>query len=109
MRSVPYNLYAILTLFMVLYIILTGRNYGPMAKSIAYAKETGKLYNEEYGPAPGEIDDGGEENAANAKPLDMLFPILLLIVSAVILFPMTTYLGAIDGKASLHWVLQWLP
>ncbi len=99
MRSVPYNIYAILTLIMVLYIILTGRNYGPMAKSIAYAKETGKLYNEEFGPAPGEIDDGGEENAAKAKPLDMLFPILLLIISAVILFPMTTYLGAIDGES----------
>ena len=98
MRSVPYNLYAILTLLMVLYLILSGRNYGPMAKSIAYAKETGKLYNEEYGPAPGEIDDGGEANSAKAKPLDMLFPILVLIASAVILFPMTTYLGAIDGE-----------
>ncbi|MGB4408093.1 MAG: Na+/H+ antiporter NhaC family protein [Sphaerochaeta sp.] len=97
-RSVPYNLYALLTLGMVLYIILSGRNYGPMAKSIAYAKETGKLYNEEYGPAPGEIDDGGEANATKAKPLDMLFPIIVLIASAVILFPMTTYLGAIDGE-----------
>ncbi|HAF85622.1 MAG TPA: sodium:proton antiporter [Sphaerochaeta sp.] len=97
-RSVPYNLYALLTLGMVLYIILSGRNYGPMAKSIAYAKETGKLYNEEYGPAPGEIDDGGEANAAKARPLDMLLPIIVLIASAVILFPMTTYLGAIDGE-----------
>ncbi len=97
-RSVPYNLYALLTLGMVLYIILTGRNFGPMAKSIAYAKETGKLYNEDFGPAPGEIDDGGEANSAKARPLDMLFPIIVLIVSAVTLFPMTTYLGAIDGE-----------
>ncbi len=99
MRSVPYNLYALLTLGMVLYLILTGRNYGPMAKSIAYAKETGKLYNEEFGPAPGEIDDGGAANSDKAKPLDMLFPILVLIASAVILFPITTYLGAIDGES----------
>jgi len=97
-RSVPYNLYALLTLGMVLYIVLSGRNYGPMAKSIAYAKETGKLYNEEFGPAPGEIDDGGEANSAKARPLDMLFPIIVLIASAVLLFPMTTYLGAIDGE-----------
>jgi len=97
-RSVPYNLYALLTLGMVLYIILSGRNYGPMAKSIAYAKETGKLYNEEFGPAPGEIDDGGAENSDKARPLDMLFPIIVLIASAVLLFPMTTYLGAIGGE-----------
>ncbi|MDD3904566.1 MAG: Na+/H+ antiporter NhaC family protein [Sphaerochaeta sp.] len=99
MSSVPYNLYAILTLIMVLTLILTGRNFGPMAKSIAYAKETGKLYNEAYGPAPGEVEIEGDGNAAKARPLDMLFPIIILIVSAVILFPMTTYLGAIDGDA----------
>ncbi|MGD9926099.1 MAG: Na+/H+ antiporter NhaC family protein, partial [Sphaerochaeta sp.] len=97
-RSVPYNLYALLTIIMVVVIILSGRNFGPMAKSIAYAKETGNLYNETYGPAPGEIDIDGDVNAAKAKPLDMLFPIIVLIVSAVILFPVTTYLSSIDGK-----------
>lgn len=98
MRSIPYNLYALLTVLMVLVIVLTGRNFGPMARSIAYAKETGKLYNETYGPAPGEVDIDGNANAAKAKPLDMLLPILVLIVSAVLLFPITTYLGAIDGE-----------
>lgn len=96
MRSVPYNLYALLTILMVLVLILTGRNFGPMAKSIAYAKETGKLYNETYGPAPGEIEIEGE--VTGARPHDMIFPILVLIVSAVMLFPITTYLGAIDGE-----------
>ncbi|AEV28976.1 Na+/H+ antiporter [Sphaerochaeta pleomorpha str. Grapes] len=99
MRSVPFNIYAILTLIMVLTLILTGRNFGPMAKSIKYAKETGKLYNEDYGPAPGEIEVEGEQNSSKARPMDMLFPILVLIASAVILFPMTTYLGAIDGES----------
>lgn len=99
MRSVPYNLYAILTLIMVLVLILSGRNFGPMARSIAYAKETGKLYNEEYGQAPGEIHLDESVNADKANPLDMLFPILVLIASAVILFPVTTYLGAIDGES----------
>jgi Na+/H+ antiporter NhaC len=99
MRSVPFNLYAILTLVMVVTLILTGRNFGPMAKSIKYAKETGKLFNEEYGPAPGEIEVEGEQNSSKARPMDMLFPIIILIVSAVMLFPMTTYLGAIDGES----------
>lgn len=98
-RSVPFNLYALLTLIMVVTLILTGRNFGPMARSIRYAKETGNLYNVEYGPAPGEIEVDGEQNSANARPMDMLFPIIVLIVSAVILFPMTTYLGLVDGDA----------
>ncbi len=98
LRSVPYNLYALLTLFMVLYLILSGRHYGPMARSIEYAKATGKLYNESYGPAPGELEMD-ENDAEIAKPFDMLFPLIVLIASAVILFPVTTYLLEIDGEA----------
>ncbi|HZJ87979.1 MAG TPA: Na+/H+ antiporter NhaC family protein, partial [Sphaerochaeta sp.] len=98
LRSVPYNLYALLTLFMVLYLILSGRHYGPMARSIEYAKQTGKLYNESYGPAPGELEMD-ENDAEIAKPFDMLFPLIVLITSAVILFPVTTYLLEIDGEA----------
>lgn len=96
-KSIPYNIYAILTLIMVLTIILTGRNYGPMKRSVAYAKKTGKLYNDEYGPAPGEVDVVGDEAALNARPFDMLFPIILLIIMAVLLFPMTTWMQARDG------------
>ena len=49
MKSVPFNIYALLTLIMVLFIIFTSRDYGAMKKSIEYAEETGKLFNEEYG------------------------------------------------------------
>lgn len=97
MKSVPYNLYAILTLIMVVTIIFTSRDFGAMAKSVAYAKETGRLYNEDFGPAPGEVSLMGDEVAQKAKPFDMLFPIILLIVSAVLLFPFTTWIGSVDG------------
>lgn len=99
MKGVPYNMYAILTLIMVGTIIITGRDFGAMKKSVAYAKETGRLYNNDFGPAPGEIKLDGDELAAKAKPIDMLFPIILLIVSAVILFPMSTWLSSIDGES----------
>ncbi len=101
MRAVPYNVYAILTLIMVGTVIITGIDFGAMKKSVEYAKLTGKLYNEDFGPAPGEIKLEGEELAEKARPLDMLFPIILLIVSALILFPMTTWLASIDGVSIL--------
>lgn len=97
LRSVPYNLYALLTIIMVFALIFTGRDYGPMARSIAYAKETGKLYNESYGPAPGELDMA--EGSGTARPFDMLFPLIVLVASAVALFPITTYLLEIDGES----------
>ncbi|PKL12354.1 MAG: sodium:proton antiporter [Spirochaetae bacterium HGW-Spirochaetae-8] len=95
-RSIPFNLYALLTLIMVLVIILTKRDFGPMQASECLAATTGKLYNAEYGDAPGEINGTSEQS--KAKPMDMMFPILVLILSAVIFFPVTTWMGAIDGE-----------
>lgn len=99
MKSVPFNVYAILTLIMVVTIIITSRDFGAMKKSVEYSKETGKLFNEEFGPAPGEIKLDGDDNANKARPFDMLFPIIVLIVSAVVLFPLTTWISSVDGES----------
>lgn len=96
-RSVPYNLYAILTLIMVLVIAFTGRDFGPMKKSAALAKK-GILYNEEYGEASGEIVMEGDEKADRASMIDMLLPIIVLVVSALVMFPMTTYLSTASSE-----------
>lgn len=96
-RSIPYNIYALLTLIMVLVIILTNRDFGPMAASHRYHEKTGSLYNIAYGDAPGEIAE--VEGKDNARPIDMLFPIIILIISAIVFFPVTTWMGAIDGES----------
>ncbi|AEE17606.1 Na+/H+ antiporter NhaC family protein [Treponema brennaborense] len=94
-RSIPYNLYALLALLMVLSVIFLKRDFGPMLQSETLAKQ-GVLYNEEkYGPASGSVE---EENDTRAKPFDMLFPIIVLIASAVAFFPIVTWIGAIDGE-----------
>ncbi len=95
-RSIPYNLYALTALLMVLVIIFTKRDWGPMKASEDYAKTTGKLWNEEkYGVISGDIQ---EDVNPKAKPIDMLFPIIFLVISAVAFFPIVTWLGAIDGE-----------
>lgn len=94
--SIAYNLYAIATLLFVLYIILSGRDFGPMAKSQALASNSGKLFNEhKYGACAAHLS---EEKNEKAKPIDMLLPLILLVLSAVIFFPLSTYLASIDGK-----------
>lgn len=96
-RSIPYNLYALLTLVMVVVVALTNRNFGPMAASERLAEGGGALWNaEKYGAAPGEVD-----HVANtrARALDMLFPIVVLIITAVVFFPLTTWLAAVDGES----------
>lgn len=100
LHAIPYNIYAILTLVMVLVTTQTSLNFGPMAQSILLAKETGKLYQESYGQAPGEVSE--KEGPSRARPADMLLPIFVLIVVAVLMFPLTTWMQACDGRTIVH-------
>ncbi len=104
-KAIPYNLYALLALIMVLAVIFLKRDFGPMKHSEQLASN-GILYSEDvYGPASG----AEEENVnTNARPLDMLFPIIVLIISAVVFFPVTTWIGAIDGETitNIHQAIQ---
>ena len=96
-RAVPYNLYALTTLLMVLVLIFFKRDFGPMKRSETFAKETGVLWNEKvYGVISGDLRD---ENVTRAKPADMLVPILLLIVFAVAFFPIVSWINAVDGES----------
>lgn len=95
-HSIIYNLYAISTLIFVLYIIISGRDFGHMAKAQALATNSGKLFNEhKYGACAAHLS---EEKNERAKPIDMLLPLILLVLSAVIFFPLSTYLASIDGE-----------
>ena len=93
-RAIPYNLYALTTILMILVIIFFKSDFGAMKKSEDLAKTTGRLWNEElYGVISGDIP---EEQTTRAKPLDMLLPILLLIVFAIAFFPAVSWINAID-------------
>ncbi len=104
-HSIIYNLYAISTLIFVLYIIISGRDFGPMAKAQALATNSGKLFNEhKYGACAAHLS---EEKNERAKPIDMLLPLILLVLSAVIFFPLSTYLASIDGEKITSLAQAW--
>ncbi|MCK5834374.1 MAG: Na+/H+ antiporter NhaC family protein [Lentisphaeria bacterium] len=95
---IPFNFYAIFAIFMVLYISLTHRDFGPMLECERRAMAGEGLYNEElYGPVSGDVE-GIAVSGSNAKFFDMIVPIITLIVLAIAFFPITTWLNAIDGK-----------
>ena len=104
-HSIIYNLYAISTLIFVLYIIISGRDFGPMAKAQALATNSGKLFNEhKYGACAAHLS---EEKNERAKPIDMLLPLILLVLSAVIFLPLSTYLASIDGEKITSLAQAW--
>ncbi len=93
--SIPYNLYALTALLLVVVVAVTGRDFGPMKLSEQRARQ-GTLFNsEKYGQT---TSGKADESNPRAKPVDMLLPIAVLIAAALFFFPVTTWLGALDGE-----------
>ena len=89
LNTIPYNLYAILTLVMVFYIAITAFDFGLMKKH-------------EDNAAKGDLfTSGGEEFEQvsedevnpNGKVIDLVLPVAVLIVSAIGAMIYTGYLG----------------
>ena len=96
LRTIPYNLYAILTIAMVFYICYTGFDFGQM-----------KLH--EDNAAKGDVfTTGGEEFEQvseqevnpNGKVIDLVLPVAVLIVSAIGAMVYTGFLGGADNVIS---------
>lgn len=75
LSTIPYNLYAILTLVMVLFVSLSGRDFG-------------KMRNAELRAEKEEIQDSVDEkpvhSANNGKVFDLVLPIAVLVVCAIL-------------------------
>ncbi len=78
-KAIPYNFYALLTIAMMIFLAITGLDFGPMKKHEKNAKETGDLFTSGTKQAV-------EEMAVNEKGrvCDLIVPIIILIISCVI-------------------------
>lgn len=89
LRTIPYNLYALLTLAMVLYIVITGFDFGLMKKHEQNAAK-GDLFTsgaEEFEQVK------AEEISAKGRVFDLVLPVAVLIVSAIGAMIYTGFLG----------------
>ena len=89
LRTIPYNLYAILTLVMVFFICFTGFDFGLMKKHEENAAK-GDLFTS--GGDEFEQVSADEENPGG-KVMDLVLPVAVLIVSAIGAMIYTGYLG----------------
>lgn len=97
-RLIPYNFYVFLTFFMILALILTGRDFGPMLRSEKRAQSGQGLYDvETYGEAsiPEE-----SPSPRRAHPLDMMIPFIVLIAAVVASFPITAWKTAAEKSGT---------
>ena len=80
LQTIPYNLYAILTLVMVLLVTVLRVDFGPMKKHEMNAI-AGDLFT-----TPGKPYEGNEEEVINEKAhvLDLILPVAVLIASCIV-------------------------
>ena len=79
-RAIPFNFYALLTIVMMIFLAVTGLDFGKMAIHERNAKEKGDIFSG--------VKHMGEELSDTANPkgkvLDLALPIIVLIISCVI-------------------------
>lgn len=80
-KAIPYNLYAILTLIMVVIICFTNISFGPMSKFEKMSLDNGNVDSE----TPSHDDELSQmEISDKGKVFDLLIPIATLIITSVL-------------------------
>lgn len=82
MATIPYNLYAILTLIMVITLSVTNIEFGPMAKMEAAARK--RKDNEAIEAADDTDDMAKMKISSKGRVFDLIIPILALIIFSVL-------------------------
>ena len=79
--AIPYNYYALLTIFMMVVMAIMKVEYGPMATHEKNAIEKGDIYTTPDRPY---AESDNTPVSSKGKVIDLVFPIVLLIVMCVI-------------------------
>ena len=73
LSTIPFNFYALLTIVMVLFLCITGRDFGPMKKAEARARLS-----------PPEAAEAAGTGGKRGRVLDLVLPIAVLVICAIL-------------------------
>jgi tetracycline resistance efflux pump len=97
-RAWPYNFYPMLALLSVLFIILTKKDFGPMAKAEERTRKTGKLMNDGAKPLlSADITMVEIKEGVKPKALNMLLPLGTMILMMPVMLVVTGWEKVIPG------------
>lgn len=97
-KIIPYNLYALLTIVMVLIICMTKVNFGPMAKFEKNAIENGDLFSNKIVDGSKVEENCLETKEKKGKVIDLVIPIVSLIMFTILAMAYTG--GGLTGQCS---------
>ncbi len=92
LQTIPFNLYAILTMAFMIFIIVSGRDFATMGKAVKESSEHFVIPDEYKDTVKEENSSGG-----NGKIIDLVLPLAVLIISCI--YGMLYTGGINDGKS----------
>ena len=100
--SMPFNFYAILALLLVLGVILTGKDIGPMRKAEKRVREENKLLSDGAEPLiSDEVVMMKEKEGVTPKAINMILPVTTMVVMMPIVLLITGKGNLMEGSGSL--------
>ena len=96
-KALGYNFYPFLALLMVLIIILSKKDFGPMAKAEQRAREEGKLMADGAIPmVSDELTDQPTKAGVRPRAFNMVLPILIMVLMMPVMLAYTGWAGAME-------------
>ena len=99
-HAVVYNFYPMLALAMVLIIIFTKKDFGPMAKAEKRAVEQGKLLADDAQPmVSDELTEVTTKAGVSPKAYNMILPIVVMVLMMPVMLGYTGWETALENRA----------
>lgn len=103
-RAMAYNFYPIFALLLVVVLILTGRDFGPMAKAERRAREEGKLMNDDAQPmVADELTEVPVKEGAPSKAYNMVVPIAIMVLMMPVMLAYTGWAASAEQLPDATW------
>lgn len=100
--SIPFNFYAILAIALVLGVILTGRDFGPMVEAERRVREEGKLLRDGAEPLiSDEVVMLEAKPGIPLRPINMILPVMVMILMMPVVLLITGNGNMMEGSGSL--------
>lgn len=97
-KALTYNFYPMLALGMVLVIIFSKKDFGPMAKAERRAREEGKLLADGAVPmVADELTDITTKEGVTPRAFNMVLPILVMVLMMPIMLSVTGWTAALEA------------
>lgn len=100
--SIPFNFYAFIALFLVLAVVLTGKDAGPMKAAEKRVREHGKLLRDGAEPlVSDEVVTMPEKADIPYRAFNMILPVGVMVVTMPVVLMITGNGSLMDGSGSL--------